>query len=89
MYQPLITTERERHEASTASESTRKHVFKQNGLVKILDKQFTNTAKEGLSRARKHFKSQTLEERILAGNFNAGSIGKSKSGADSSQMSMD
>ena len=47
MFDPLISITN-RFDVSTASESTRRHVVKQNGLVKILDKRFTNTAKERL-----------------------------------------
>jgi hypothetical protein len=47
MFDPLISITN-RFDVSTASESTRRHVVKQNGLVKILDKKFTNTAQERL-----------------------------------------
>jgi len=59
----LVSTDR--HDTSTATESTKKHVYRQNGIIKVLDKQFNSTARERLQRANKQFRSQTLEERIL------------------------
>jgi hypothetical protein len=74
----LVSTDR--HDTSTATESTKKHVYRQNGIVKVLDKQFNNTARERLQRANKQFRSQTLEEKILQGSFNpSASIARSRS----------
>lgn len=68
MQNPDISTTG-RQEASTASESTRKHVVRQNGLIKVLEKRFDTTAKQRLTNARNQFRSQTLEQRILDGTY--------------------
>ena len=52
-----------------------RHIARKNGLIRIIDKSFDKTARTRLIQTQNQFRSQTLEQRILGGEY----LGKHKS----------